>query len=438
MHLDLFKELAKTIKLPDKLNSFSKFNNQKIERMTALDCKSILEQNALPFRDNQTEMMIGKNIIPKDGYSDSLRVLQFVKAHVEDQFASAIMAPCLKGQHWEGLPFGDAYLFRSAYESRVGGTPLKVKDCNKPEELDLWNGVFLGDLQDYEDEDGFMAVPLPKAKEYYINFSLKPREAKAFTDAQADPGQWAVLPCEEDCERNKHVHVVSGRYMSRWTVQGEDGDNITIKLAPPLSAAKLGKVELKVNKNCVLDQVVKTTKMFQETLLEHGAEKLPPRGPQGVLPDVDPDEDGNEFNTQIYPTAYDACRALAHKGDYGDLQAVIRNTKNLKWRQLDKVVSTSSQLNKLKKELSSAFTSNILPLAQQTGGTDLKTILTQSTRVAAKWGALRKDNILGYLISRLAEPTHNISSIDGRVVVVSPDDLGATGGGAAAGSWGDL
>lgn len=437
MHLDLFKELAKTIKLPYKLNSYAAFNDQKIERMTTLDCKIILEQNALPFRDNEEDFVIGKNIIPKDGYSDNLRVLNFVKAHVEEQFRSAITAPCLKGQNWEELPFEAAYLFRSAFEAHSGGTPLKVKPSNKPEDLDLWNGVFLGHLQDYEDEDGFMAVPLPKAKEYYINFSLKPREAKAFMDAQPDQGQWAVLPCELDCERSKHVHVVSGRYLARWNIQQKDGTTTTIKLAPPLSAAKLGKVDLKVNKNCVLNQIVKTTKAFQGTLLENGAERLPQRVPQGGLPEPDADDDGNEFMTSVYQTAYEACCALAAKGDYGDLQTVVRNTKNLKWRQLDKVVSTASQLTKLKKELSSAFTSNILPLAQQTGGTDIKTILTQCTKVAAKWGAVRKDNILGYLVSRLAEPIHNISSVDGRVVVVSPDELGA-GGATAAGGWGDL
>ena len=52
-------------------------------------------------------------------------------------------------------------------------------------------------------------------------------------------------------------------------------------------------------------------------------------------------------------------------------------------------------------------------------------------------GGLKKDNILGYLISRLAEPIHNISSVDGKVVVVSPDDFGATGG-DTAGSWADF
>ena len=411
--------------------------------MAALDCKIILEQNALPFRDSETEFTIGKHTIPKDGYSDALRVLDFVVAHVEEQFASAVTAPCLMGQRWEELPFEAAYLFRSAYETQTGGTPLKTRDSNRPEELDLWNGVYMGDVQDYEDEDGFMAVPLPKAREYYINFSLKPREAKAFMDAQTDQGQWAVLQCDADCERGKHVHVVSGRYMSRWDIFNEDGTVTTIKLAPPLGAAKLGKVDLKVDKNCVLDQIVKTVKALQGSLLENGAQRTLKKGEasstgtQGSLQDPDADEEGDEFTTSVYQTAYDACRALAIKGDYGDLQAVVRNTKNLKWRQLDRIVTTSSQLTKLKKELSSAFTSHILPMAQQTGGTDLRAILTQCTKVAAKWGALRKDNILGYLVSRLAEPIHNISSVDGRVVVVSPDDLGATGG-YTAGSWADL
>ena len=404
--------------------------------MTALDCKIILDQNALPFRDSEKEFTIGKYTIPKDGYSDSLRVLNFVVAHVEEQFASAITAPCLTGQKWEELPFEAAYLFRSAFEAQAGGTPLKARDSNKPEDLDLWNGVYVGDLQEYEDDDGFMAVPLPKARDYYINFSLKPREAKAFMNAQTDQGQWAVLQCDADCERGKHVHVVSGRYMSRWNVQKEDGTITTIKLAPPLSVVKLGEVDLKVDKNCVLNQIVKTTKAFQGMLLDNGAQKAPKKaeapnkGTQGALPDHGADE-VDEFMTTVFQTAYDACRALAVKGDYGDLQAVVRNTKNLKWRQLDKIANTSSQLNKLKKELSGAFTSHVLPMAQQTGGTDLREILTQCTKVAAKWGALRKDNILGYLMSRLAEPVHNISSVDGRVVIVSPDDLGEAEGSAA-------
>lgn len=440
MHLDLFKELAKTIKLPQKLNGYSCFDNQKVERMTSLDCKIILDQNALPFRDSDSELVIGKYTIPKDGYSDGLRVLNFVKAHVEEQFASSLTAPCLKGQHWEELPFEAAYLFRSACETCTGGKPLTAKDSNKAEELDLWNGAFLGNLEEYENEDGFMAVPIPQAKEYYINFSLKPREAKAFKNAQTDERQWAVLPCDADCERSNHVHVVSGRYLSRWPVQLEDGTTTVIKLAPPIGLAKLGKVELKVDKNCVLDQIVKTTKVFQGMLLDNGAERLPSKektaaieGPQGSLPDFDSDEvDG--FMTCVYQTAYSACQALAKKGDYGDLQAVIRNAKNLKWRQLDNVVSSKSMLVKLRKELSSAFTSHILPLAQQTGGTDIKTILTTCARVATNWGDLRKDNILGYFVSRLAEPTHNISSVDGRIVVVSSDQLGATGG-TVAGSW---
>lgn len=438
MHLDLFKELAKTIKLPYKLTlkSYAAFDDQKIEKMTALDCKTILEQNALPFQDNEDHFVIGKNIIPKDGYSDNLRVLNFVKAHIEEHFRSAVTAPCLKGQHWEELPFEAAYLCRSAIEASSGGTPLRVQASNKPEDLDLWNGVYLGELQDYEDDNGFMPVPIPKAKEYYINFSLKPREAKAFMDAQADQGQWAILHCDADCERTKHVHVVSGRYLARWDIQQKDGTTTTIKLAPPLSAANLGKVDLKVNKNCVLNQIVKTSKAFQGMLLENGAERLPEKATQGAQPDHDTDY-GDEFMTRVYQTAYDACCALAAKGDYGDLQAVVRNTKNLKWRQLDKVATSTSQLTKLRKELSSAFTSKILPLVQQTGGTDIKTILTQCTRVAGKWGELRKDNILGYLVSRLAEPVHNISSIDGKLVVVAPDDLGPDND-TTAGGWEDL
>ena len=51
-------------------------------------------------------------------------------------------------------------------------------------------------LQEYEDDDGFMAVPLPKARDYYINFSLKPREAKAFI---------AALPSRAPCRTPAHV-----------------------------------------------------------------------------------------------------------------------------------------------------------------------------------------------------------------------------------------
>ena len=225
--------------------------------------------------------------------------------------------------------------------------------------------------------------------------------------------------------------------MSRWDIFNEDGTVTTVKLAPPLSAAKLGKVDLKVDKNCVLNQIVKTTKAFQGKLLENGAQRAPKKAEasntrtQGAFPGNGADDDEDEFSTRVYQTAYEACRALATKGDYGDLQAVVRNTKNLKWRQLDRIVTTSSQLNKLKKELSGAFPSHVLPMAQQIGGTELREILTQCTKVAAKWGGLKKDNILGYLISRLAEPIHNISSVDGKVVVVSPDDFGATGGDTA-------
>lgn len=436
MHLDLFKELAKTIRLPSKLKGYSSFDNEKIENMTALDCKTVLEQNAAPLRETDKDFTIGKNIFPKDGYSDGLRVLEYVRSHVEEQYVSSLAAPCLKGQLWEGLPFEAAYLFRQAYESH-GGTPLKARSPNAKEDLDLWNGAYLGDLQDYEDDVGFTAVPIPKAKEYYHNFALKPREAKAFMDAQADQGQWTILQCDDLCERTKHVHAVSGRYFSRWTIKHEDGKTTTIHLAPPLSVAKLGKLDLKVNKNCVLGHIVKTTKAFQGVLLENGAEKTPKES-QGAMPACEDPEEGNDFRGIAFPTAYDACRALANKGDYGDLQAVIRNTKNLKWRQLDKIAGTSSQLTRIKKELGNAFTTSVLPMVQQTGGADLRDILTQCTKVATKWGALRKDNILGYLISRLAEPVHNICTIDGKVIVVAPDGLGAAEENGVSGSWADF
>ena len=81
---------------------------------------------------------------------------------------------------------------------------------------------------------------------------------------------------------------------------------------------------------------------------------------QGGFPDPDDDVNEDDFSTNVYKAAYEACRALATKGDYGDLQAVVRNAKNLKWRQLDRIVTTP-QLTKLKKELSSAFTSHVLP-----------------------------------------------------------------------------
>lgn len=408
--------------------------------MTALDCKTILDQSALPFHDSENEFTIGKTTIPKDGYSDSLRVLNFVKAHVKEQYASAIIAPCLKGQHWEEMPFEASYLFRSAFEAQAaGGTPLKAKANNKPGELDLWNGAFLSDVQEYEDDEGFKMVPIPQAREYYYNFSLKPREAKAFLDAQADQGQWAIMQCDADCERGKHVHVVSGRYLSRWTIQLGEGDTKVISLAPPLSAAKMGKVSLQVNKNCVLGHITKTTKAFQGTLLANGATSK--NETQGALPDFDDDTYVNAFASTTYQTAHEACVALAKGGDYGDLQAVIRNAKNLQWRQLDKVVATPTQCAKLKKELSVAFTSHILPLAQRTGGTDMRSLLTECIKVAVKWGALRKDNILGYFISRLAEPVHNICTIDGRIVIVSPDDLGGAGAsedGAESVNWADL
>ena len=44
-------------------------------KINAYHCKINLDQNALPSRDSEKKFTIGKYTIPKDGYSDSLRVL---------------------------------------------------------------------------------------------------------------------------------------------------------------------------------------------------------------------------------------------------------------------------------------------------------------------------------------------------------------------------
>jgi len=174
----------------------------------------------------------------------------------------------------------------------------------------------------------------------------------------------------------------------------------------------------------VLERVKQSTLAFQGKLLEQGAGMSAHSEVQGPRQQLDAaiGGGGEEMFETIYKTAHEACRMLVIKGDYGDLQAVIRNVQNLSWRQLDKVAGTVTQAAKLRRELSKAFTTKILPIVQKTGGAALRDVLIPCSQVAERYGEPKKDNVLGYLMSRLAEPVHNISTVNGKVMVLAPED----------------
>ena len=112
------------------------------------------------------------------------------------------------------------------------------------------------------------------------------------------------LRARQACARGiREVHEPLERPERGW-------DYHTIKLAPPLSVVKLGEVDLKVDKNCVLNQIVKTTKAFQGMLLDNGAQKAlkkaeaPNKGTQGALPDHGADGEVDEFMTTVSNSAF--------------------------------------------------------------------------------------------------------------------------------------
>jgi len=418
MIFDFFERIARTVVFPNK--PFNPFLNSSVEKMSSLDCKNILSQNAVPFKEDETTMTIGTTIIPKDGFSDALRLLNFVRQQTADEYQSAIVAPCLTGQLWDGEALSASYLFREHFENCTLYKPKAQAPVADPAGLAVWNGAFLGDVSKYETDDGFMAVDLPKMESFYYNFAVKKRDAKAFLNEQPDPRSWAQLECGAECVEYKHVHLVAGRYENTWDIQTEDGPKI-IRLAPPIHlVAKMRKYE--ISKNCIASQIEKAA-----TAMRAGINEVAQRDSAIVPLDASGEEKGatggeGHFLRRSFKTAYEAGKELAKHGGYDDLQAVCRNANNIQWRKLDKIAPTHSGLTKLRKELGILFTSKVLVLIQKSGGATLTSVLNACNVQASRYGASKKDAIFGFYLGRLAEPCLNIVSIDGRLIILNPGE----------------
>jgi hypothetical protein len=427
MTFDLFQSIAKTITLSAKPKPI--FNTRDIEKMTAIDCMSIISHNAVSFQDKTDEMIIDGKIIPKDGYSDGARLQLLVKQAVSEEFRNALLPPGLKGQKWGELPFAQAYLFKQDFDAAYSKKLAKAKVCNA-ESVKIWGGIYQKSADDvelipqkvdgkYVKQGDFETIQTPATEPYYHNFTIRPRDVASFLSCQTNFDDWAERECDEDdvCDATgRHVHLVSARYLDTWTTIDEEGRKVEVALAPPIGLV-LPNLAFRVTKNCILDKTREAQTEFRQALITAGAQDKPSRKPTSPQKEGEEDEEAGAFHGKIYMTAMQAAKDLAVCGDYEDLSTVIRNAGNVHWRKLDKIAPTSSSQIKIKKDLGAIFSTHILPMVQKTGGCTMKQVLAKCHDYAQKYGS-RKDTVFGYFMSRLAEPINDIKTIDGKLQIV--------------------
>jgi len=447
MTINLFEELCKSVKIPTTPNR-KPFTAKYLDKMFPVDSFSILKHNAVVFKDGEKDYELKGQTIPKDGYSDGLGLRALVCSQTPHQFHQAIVTPSLRGAQWDALKFEAAYLFALDYERYYTLSKDKAaKPFVQPDELEIWGGVFESDLDQFEDENGFKEVPLPKAAFYYYNFVLKPRESKDFVKAQVEKQAWSVRACDNpDCCKHRHVHLLSGRYMHSWVFERGQPEETTIKLAPPPSlAVKL--TALEVTKNTLYTAIEQSTEKLKTKLRDNGATEskrkmLPAPIPTGTpavtsagtepttpavagalaLPfgsaDSD-DEEGVAPQNTTFSTAYDAAQAALKEDCFDYLVSVVRNVNNLHWRKIDKITSSKSGAQKIKTQLGEKFTNKVLPIVQRVDGCTLREVFAACDKIATGCGGSRKDVAFGYLLARLVEPVHCIHTIDGKLKIVA-------------------
>lgn len=427
MSLDLFSRLAKTITIPAKSKTDHLFNTPEVEKMTAIDCMSIISTNAVSFQDQKDFMIINGVRIPKDGYSDGARLQLFIKKAVNEEFRNALLPPGLKNQKWGELPFDQAYLFKQDFDKASEKKLAKVKVCTA-ESVKIWGGACQVNADTvekmpvkvdgkYVEQGDFETIITPVTSDYYHNYTIKPRDVRAFLSCQTNMDDWAERECapEDNCvETSRHVHLVSARYMDKWVAIDEDGAKIEIDIAPPIHLVT-APLALKVTKNCVLQKIKDAQQKHKQALLAAGSVD----GDSGpvVKEATEEDLEKGAFHGKVYATAMDAGKELA-AGDYDDLQAVVRHAGNIPWRRLEKIAPTSSSQQKMKKDLGAIFTTHIMPTIQKTGGSTMKQVLAECFKQAIKFGT-RRDTVFGYFLSRLAEPINGIKTIDGKLQLVA-------------------
>lgn len=265
-------------------------------------------------------------------------------------------------------------------------------------------------------------MPTPDLADYYHNITITHKEIKTFFACQKDPTNWAKKECVGGgCpETGRHVHMVSARYMHQWVARGDDEEEYRLELAPHIGLV-LNAEKLRVRKNCVLSDIRTASANFRKDLVLAGASVETPIPAKRGEAKADPvEEEQGVFHGKAFPNAYAAGRALA-KGDYSDLQTVVRFVGNNPWRKLDKIAPTASSLVKIKKDLGATYTTHILPVIQRTGGATMREVLDEINQQAAKHGTARKDCVFGYFLSRLAEPINGITTIDGKMQIVYED-----------------
>lgn len=184
-----------------------------------------------------------------------------------------------------------------------------------------------------------------------------------------------------------------------------------------------------VDKHCLTKRVENATESFRQTLVGKGAkdskrEKTisPPTKNDLEASGSEKESKDCEHHTsfdETFPNAFAAVKKLVvEQGEYQDLVTIIRKASNTPWRQLTTVAPTKNGQIKLRNDLAAVFSSHILPLVQKTGGSTLRQVLAVCSKKASDFGQVKKDAVLGYLLNRLAEPIHNIVSLDGNMVII--------------------
>jgi hypothetical protein len=374
---------------------------------------ALIAANDMPLLDSADTLTIGKVVVPKDNYSDGLRVYYWAHECLGQVTArNGLSIPSI-GNHLDEWAPATQWTFKKAYDSTIGKVPKRVAGDNAAPHL--WGGAFETSIDDWMDEDGENVRKLDIARPHYYNVYMPKRDVTLFKSANPT---FAFVECSCAVLKTAHVHAVSSHYASTFRKDEE-----IIQIAPPLHFIKeLADVKLEIKQSATYAHRIGelNARVAAETARSRVAAPAAASVDEESDDDQDYGQDGSADGQQIeFGSAEEAFKALCSVNTLDYLQTVRRKDTNIiAWQTL--AAPSKSGAKNEKAKLNAVYNGVMGQMC--TGAYDLRDILCElrnKMKLQAMSSTTKQWSYVGWCIGRLGAGDAKIAQLGDRKIVRS-------------------
>jgi hypothetical protein len=416
-----------------------------------IDFQKLLQNNNITFQDADDFFEIDGLKVPKDGYSDSLRLHAWGKNALKDsKQAACLMIPSLSGR-LEDLSPNQQWAFKHCFDEDVVKTAPRGAEGKAVTPVE-WGGAFQTNLVDYLDTTGYNCKTISLKGVHYYNIVLVGFELSIFQ--QANPVGFSYMEgCTCKAAPRIHIHAIAMGYNHCFMKPCGHNEVVKVNLAPPMSVIKALDKTLNIHQSSLFALRMKDHDTHKTKFAPPRAKKTPrhnnaePAAASEPVPDPeddessgngDPDNDSNagasggpedvpgdsgddgegENNELAFPDAEAAFNAIYASNDLDYLISVRRYSPNVvAWQTLDVARQSKSGAKKMKDKLGEMYNRALGETISEKK--DLQDLLNRIKGYMFKQARFDKTRwqYVGWCIGRLGAGDAKIAQVNnGRIV----------------------